>query len=53
MGKANVVLGTGQIDIKGIVAAGAAAGVEIHYIEDESPDVLTQVPQSVAFYRGL
>jgi sugar phosphate isomerase/epimerase len=51
--RANVVIGTGVIDIKGIVAAGAAAGVEIHYLEDESPDVLTQVPQSVAFYRAL
>ena len=35
--RANVVIGTGSIDIKGIVAAGAAAGVEIHYLEDESP----------------
>ena len=51
--RANVVIGTGVIDIKGIVAAGAAAGVEIHYLEDESPNVLTQVPQSVAYYRSL
>jgi hypothetical protein len=49
----NVVLGTGKIDIKGVVAAGAAAGVEMHYLEDESPDVLTQVPQSVAYYKSL
>ena len=45
------MIGTGSIDIKGIVAAGAAAGVEIHYLEDESPDVLTQVPQSVGLYQ--
>jgi sugar phosphate isomerase/epimerase len=51
--RANVVIGTGSIDIKGIVAAGAAAGVEIHYLEDESPAVLTQVPQSVAYYKSL
>jgi sugar phosphate isomerase/epimerase len=51
--KLNVVLGTGKIDIKGIVAAGAKAGVEMHYIEDESPDVLTQVPQSMAYYKSL
>jgi sugar phosphate isomerase/epimerase len=50
---ASVVLGTGTIDIKGIVAAGAAAGVEIHYLEDESPDVLAQVPKSAAYYRAL
>jgi sugar phosphate isomerase/epimerase len=51
--RANVVIGTGSIDIRGIVAAGAAAGVEIHYIEDESPNVLTQVPQSLAYYKSL
>ena len=51
--KLNVVLGTGKIDIKGIVAAGAKAGVEMHYIEDESPDVLAQVPQSMAYYKSL
>jgi sugar phosphate isomerase/epimerase len=53
MNRANVVIGTGSIDIKGIVAAGPKAGIEIHYLEDESPDVLTQVPQSVAYYRSL
>lgn len=52
-GRANVVIGTGSIDIKGIVAAGPRAGIEVHYLEDESPDVLTQVPQSVAYYRSL
>jgi len=51
--RAQVVIGTGEIDIKGIVAAGAKAGVEIHYLEDESPDVLAQVPQSVAYYKSL
>jgi sugar phosphate isomerase/epimerase len=51
--RANVVLGTGAIDIKAVVAAGAEAGVELHYIEDESPAVLTQVPQSIAYYKSL
>ncbi len=50
---ANVVLGTGAIDIKGIVEAGRKAGVEIHYIEDESADPVGHIPQSVAFYRSL
>jgi len=48
-----VVLGTGGLDIKGIVAAGPAAGVEIHFIEDESADPLGQIPKSVAYYRSL
>jgi sugar phosphate isomerase/epimerase len=48
-----VVLGTGGLDIKGIVAAGPAAGVEINYIEDESADPVGQIPKSVAYYRSL
>jgi sugar phosphate isomerase/epimerase len=48
-----VVLGTGGLDIEGIVAAGEAAGVEMHIIEDESADPVGQIPKSVAFYRAL
>lgn len=51
--QASVVLGTGVIDLRAVVAAGAEAGVEVHYLEDENPDVLSQVPRSVAFYRSL
>lgn len=51
--RANVVLGTGAIDIKGVVAVGAAAGVEMHYLEDESAAVISQVPSSVAYYKSL
>jgi sugar phosphate isomerase/epimerase len=48
-----VVLGTGGLDIKGIVAAGPAAGVEINFIEDESADPVGQIPKSVAYYKTL
>lgn len=51
--ESNVVLGTGQIDIRGIVAAGPEAGVELHFIEDESADPAGQIPKSVAYYRAL
>jgi sugar phosphate isomerase/epimerase len=51
--ESNVVLGTGQIDIKGILAAGAKAGVEMNFIEDESKDPAGQIPKSVAYYRSL
>ncbi len=51
--KANVALGTGQIDVRGIVAAGPKAGVEIHYIEDESAQPTVNIPKSVAYYRSL
>jgi sugar phosphate isomerase/epimerase len=49
--ESKVVLGTGQIDIEGIVAAGT--GVEIHFIEDESADPVGQIPKSVAYYNSL
>ena len=50
---AKVVLGIGTIDIAGIVKAGKAAGVEIHYLEDESRDPVAQIPKSVAYYEKL
>jgi sugar phosphate isomerase/epimerase len=49
----NVVLGTGQIDVKGILEAGPKAGVEIHYLEDESADPAGQIPKSVAYYKSM
>lgn len=51
--EAQVVLGTGKIDVDGIVKAGVAAGVEIHYIEDESQDPVGNIPKSIAYYEGL
>lgn len=48
-----VVLGTGKLDIPAIVKAGPRAGVEIHFIEDESRDPVGQIPQSVEYYEGL
>lgn len=49
----NVVLGTGQIDIAGLVKRGAEQGIRFMFIEDESSDVLRQVPESLKFLRGL
>ena len=51
--ESNVVLGTGQMDVKGILAGGPEAGVEVHFIEDESADPAGQIPRSVAYYRSL
>jgi sugar phosphate isomerase/epimerase len=51
--ESKVVLGTGQMDVRGILAAAALAGVELHYIEDESADPAGQIPKSVAHYRSL
>ncbi len=50
---ANVVLGTGKLDIPAIVKAGPEAGVEIHYLEDESRTPVDNIPKSVAYYEAL
>ena len=49
----NVVLGTGQVDIAGVVAEAKKLGIEYMFIEDESSRVVEQVPQSLAFLKGL
>lgn len=49
----NVVLGTGQIDIAGLVKLGAQQGIKYMFIEDESSSVINQVPESLKFLRSL
>jgi sugar phosphate isomerase/epimerase len=49
----DVALGTGQIDLPAILKAARKAGIKHYYIEDESSNVLTQVPQSIGYLRGL
>lgn len=49
----NVVLGTGQIDMTGIVAEAKKIGLEYLFIEDESSKVLNQVPKSLEFLNSL
>ena len=49
----NVVLGTGQIDIAGLVKRGRELGIEYMFIEDESSRVVDQVPQSLQFLQNL
>lgn len=49
----DVALGTGQIDLPGVLKAAKKAGVLHYYIEDESPHIATQVPQSIAYLKSL
>lgn len=49
----DVALGTGSIDIAGILKAAKKAGVKHYFIEDESPSYLKQVPQTIAYMKGL
>lgn len=49
----DVVLGTGQIDIPSVLKAAKKAKIKHYYIEDESNNVLEQVPQSMAYLKSL
>ena len=45
----DVPLGTGQVDYPAVLKAAQEAGVKYYFIEDESDNVLKQVPQSLKF----
>lgn len=49
----DVPLGTGELDIPGILKQAKKAGIKHYFIEDESSHVSTQVPQSVAYLKSL
>ena len=49
----DVVLGTGEIDIPGILREAKKVGIAHYFIEDESSHVITQVPQSIAYLKSL
>ncbi|WP_209330071.1 sugar phosphate isomerase/epimerase family protein [Lunatimonas salinarum] len=49
----NVVLGTGDIDIAGIIRQAKMNGVEYLIIEDESSRSVSQIPQSVRYINQI
>ncbi len=49
----NVVAGTGQIDIKGIVLEAKKIGIEYLFIEDESSRSAEQIPESYLYLKKL
>lgn len=49
----NVVLGSGDVGIAAIMKVAKKYGVKHFFIEDESPRAMEQVPQSLAFLKGL
>ncbi|ARK11474.1 sugar phosphate isomerase/epimerase [Fibrella sp. ES10-3-2-2] len=49
----DVVLGDGQINMPEVLKEAKKAGVKHYYIEDESNHEDTQVPQSIAYLKGL
>ncbi|MBO0950806.1 sugar phosphate isomerase/epimerase [Fibrella sp. HMF5405] len=49
----DVALGTGQINLPAVLKAAQKSGIKHYYIEDESPSVSVQVPQSIAYLKSL
>lgn len=49
----DVPLGTGELDIPAILKAAKKVGIKHYFIEDESSQVMTQVPQSIAYLKSL
>ena len=49
----DVVLGTGEIDVAGVVREANKLGIKHFFIEDESKSVTKQVPQSIAYLKSL
>lgn len=51
--ESNVVLGAGDVGIAAFMKVAKQYGVKYYFIEDESPRSMEQVPQSLAFLKGL
>jgi sugar phosphate isomerase/epimerase len=49
----DVVIGTGELDIPAILREAKKAGIKHYFIEDESSNVIGQVPQSIAYLKSL
>lgn len=49
----DVTLGTGQVDWPGVLKEAARSGVQHYFIEDESPTVLHQIPNSLKYLQSL
>lgn len=49
----DVALGTGQLDIPGILKAAKKVGIKYYFIEDESPSFHAQLPVTLAYLKNL
>ncbi len=48
-----VIIGTGQTDWPSLLRASQKAGLKYYFIEDESPTVLEQIPQSLKYLEQV
>jgi sugar phosphate isomerase/epimerase len=51
--RSSVALGSGQLDMPALLRAAKREGVKYYFIEDESPDVLQQLPLSLAYLEKM
>jgi sugar phosphate isomerase/epimerase len=51
--KNDVALGTGQIKMREVLAAGQKAGIKFYFIEDESPSSEQQIPVSLKYLEKV
>jgi sugar phosphate isomerase/epimerase len=49
----DVTIGTGQLDMPSILAAAKKVGVKYYFIEDESPESVKQIPQSINYLEKV
>ena len=49
----NVVLGSGDVGIAEVMKAAKKIGIKHYFIEDESSNILEQLPISIAYLKGL
>jgi sugar phosphate isomerase/epimerase len=49
----DVAIGSGQIDVAATLRTAIKVGVKHFFIEDESPTVLQQIPQSLRYLESL
>lgn len=51
--KNDVAVGTGQVNWPALLRAAKQAGVKYYFIEDESPSVMEQIPQSLGYLEQV
>jgi len=49
----DVTLGTGELDIPSILKEAKKIGIKHYFIEDESNNIIEQLPKSIAYLRSL
>ena len=49
----DVALGTGQVDWQALLKTAQELGIKYYFIEDESPSVVEQIPQTLKFLEQL